>query len=99
MVEEWSNAKNFTNYYGICAPSECTYTFKQRNEPLYVLTTLIGLFGGLIVSLRMLAPLIVQLFRNVRNYFAARTQSRSNDEQEQRQGTPFTNILPSYLIE
>ena len=99
MVEEWSNARNFTNYYGICAPSECTYTFKQRNEPLYVLTTLIGLFGGLIVSLRILAPMIVQLFRTVRNYFASCTQSSSDDEQEQQRGTSFRNVLPSDLIE
>ena len=98
MVEQWSDTKNFAKYYDTCAPTECTYTLKQRSGPLVVLTTLIALFGGLIVSLRILAPMIVQLFRTVRNHFTNRTQSSSNEEQQQPRGTPFRNIMLSDMI-
>jgi hypothetical protein len=65
MVDQWNNDASFSKYYAACSPSECTYTFTRRNDVLVVLTTLIGLFGGLMVSMRMLAPLLVQCAQRV----------------------------------
>ena len=62
MVEEWKIEGNFDSYYETCAPELCTYTYTERLNILYVVTTVVGLFGGLVVSLRLLLPISVTLF-------------------------------------
>jgi hypothetical protein len=60
MVDDWQFAKNFSAYYSKCSPIECTYNFQQRNNFIYLISLLISLYGGLTISLRFLAPWIVQ---------------------------------------
>ena len=43
---------SFSNYYKKCAPVFCTYTFTQTGSALFVVTTILGLIGGLSVILR-----------------------------------------------
>jgi hypothetical protein len=43
---------SFSNYYKKCAPVFCTYTYTQTRSVLFVVTTLLGLIGGLTVVLR-----------------------------------------------
>ena len=74
MVEKWTNTTNFTGYYEACSPIECTYTIIRRSELLYVLTTLIGSFGGLMVVLRVVSPLIIRLFRSMAAFYSERNR-------------------------
>jgi hypothetical protein len=91
MVEKWSTQTNFSGYFTKCAPIECSYTFIQRNHFLFVLTTLIGLFGGLIAALRILSPLLVEFFQRIRRFCS--NQHGSNNTTERRQlGMFFSNI-------
>lgn len=46
FVEKWANKSNYTDYFHICRPLECQYTLSDKNNPLYMLTTLLGLYGG-----------------------------------------------------
>lgn len=62
MTDQWEIAKTFSNYYAICAPVECTYTYIARFDLLYLITMLVGLFGGLTIALRSVSPFLVQLF-------------------------------------
>ncbi|CAF3326085.1 unnamed protein product [Rotaria sp. Silwood2] len=62
FVEEWTPLVFYENYFHTCAPTICSYTYAKRANLLYILTTLISLYGGLTISLRLLAPLIVQFF-------------------------------------
>ena len=71
MVDQWSTVNNFSNYYSACSPLQCTYKITQRNDLLYAITLLIGLFGGLTVVLRLLTPIIVDFVRYIYNYFKA----------------------------
>ena len=64
MIETWNENIDYSQYYEQCAPKLCTYFFTSRNNALYVLTTIIGLFGGLSVALRIIVPLIVNWIRN-----------------------------------
>jgi hypothetical protein len=64
MIEKWGDNINYSQYYEQCAPKLCTYSFTSRNNALYVFTTMIGLFGGLSVALRIIVPLIVTWIRN-----------------------------------
>ncbi len=62
MVEEWNATGNYTSYYVGCQPSECIYSYTARNGILYIVTTLIGLLGGLITVLKLLVPQVVKFF-------------------------------------
>jgi hypothetical protein len=53
FIENWSTTSSFSDYYAKCAPISCTYTFTQTGSVLFVITTLLGLFGGLTVVLRL----------------------------------------------
>lgn len=61
MVEEWIYNFSYEKYYAVCQPEECSYTISSRNSVIYIITTLIGLFGGLIKALRITVPRLVSL--------------------------------------
>ena len=63
MVEQWNSSIMFADYYNECAPIECTYMETSRYDMLYIITTLIGLAGGLVTGLKLIAPFIVNLVR------------------------------------
>ena len=59
MVEQWNISEKYNSYYNACQPSECIYTYSGRNGIIYIVTTLIGLVGGLITVLKIGVPLLV----------------------------------------
>jgi hypothetical protein len=63
MVEDWGINVFFSKYYNACAPLSCTYSISQRHNFNYVLTTLIGLLGGLCVGLGVIVSLVVNIIR------------------------------------
>ena len=65
-IEKWNEKLNYSGYYQNCNPATCSYTLtKNFNIPI-VITTVIGLVGGLSVILRILVPLFIKLFRRHR---------------------------------
>jgi hypothetical protein len=46
FVTKWQNKTNYTAYFEACHPLECRYTLPNRNNPLYMLMTILGLYGG-----------------------------------------------------
>ena len=64
MVDEWMNETLYEEFYHICAPLACTYLFSKRNNIIYVVTTILGLLGGLTVALRCVMPIIVRFVMN-----------------------------------
>jgi hypothetical protein len=60
FVTHWSNKTSFERYFNNCAPDSCQYTITQRHDFLFLMTSLIGLFGGLSSVLRILAPFIIK---------------------------------------
>ncbi len=46
FVETWQNKSNYTAYFEICHPLECRSTVRDRNNLLFILTTILGLYGG-----------------------------------------------------
>lgn len=47
FVETWQNKSNYTAYFEICHPFECRYTLPDRNNLLFMLTIILGLYGGM----------------------------------------------------
>ena len=53
FIETWKNSSNYSEYYLFCAPLECRYTYATKTNGLYILTTFLGLYGGLSVGLKL----------------------------------------------
>jgi hypothetical protein len=66
FIEKWSMEPSFSDYYTQCAPILCASTLSKRNNPLYVLTKLLGLYGGLTAALRFCVLVIVAWWRKRR---------------------------------
>ncbi len=47
FVQKWINKTNYTNYFQTCQPLECQYTLSNKNDPIFMFTTLLGLYEGL----------------------------------------------------
>lgn len=80
FVENWIKSSDYTSYYRSCAPSTCQYSYVDRNDIIYIITTVLGLYGGLTEALRMIVwhgiRIMTKLFR--RFYpFQARTRQVS----------------------
>ena len=61
FIDQWSIEVNYSKYFSECAPSSCTYTTTNYNSIYYAITLLLSLYGGLIVILRLIAPLLVNV--------------------------------------
>ncbi|CAF4153060.1 unnamed protein product, partial [Adineta steineri] len=64
MVEEWNPPIIiYDGYYNECRPSKCSYSYETKNGAIYIITTVIGLVGGLITVLKLIVPRVVKLMR------------------------------------
>ena len=64
LVEDWNEEIHYDQYYSQCAPKSCSYSFVASNSAIYIVTNIVGLFGGLNIALRMLVPFAVDVIRN-----------------------------------
>ena len=63
MVDEWKWTIHYDKYYSVCSPTKCTYSITGTNSLIEIVTILIGLIGGLVISLRLIIPLLVRFVR------------------------------------
>ena len=61
MIEEWNLSTMYEGYYNQCRPAQCTYTYETRNDAIHIVTTLIGLIGGMVTVLKLFVPPAVKL--------------------------------------
>jgi hypothetical protein len=74
FIESWNSTMSYEKYFAVCAPSICRYEYTQRQGILYVITTLLGLYGGLTIGLRLIIWELTKLGRSIRNrLFSHRT--------------------------
>lgn len=60
MVENWTKFISYDLYFNSCAPQYCIYSVTERKDVVFLVTSLLGLFGGLNIALRLVIPLLVQ---------------------------------------
>ena len=63
FIEYWEQSLNYSSYFAGCQPMSCSYEIIRRNSVLESTTVVLGLVGGLSVSLRILIPLLGALYR------------------------------------
>ncbi|CAF1283863.1 unnamed protein product, partial [Adineta steineri] len=88
MVEEWNNQTFYDNYFNICQPSVCTATYISQGNIVYIITTTIGLIGGLTKVYRFIVPMFIKIIvhkqlieqMNVLNQKLQNTISQTLDE-------------------
>ncbi len=61
LVEEWESSVVYEQYFSTCAPLSCTYTFDGQISLINTITTVIGLYGGLTVVLKLMCPVLVRI--------------------------------------
>ncbi|CAF1065031.1 unnamed protein product [Adineta steineri] len=54
FVEDWGVKSNYSSYFASCAPHSCSYQYIDHNTIFYIITTVLGLYGGLTVILRFI---------------------------------------------
>ena len=59
FVNQWIEELSFTDYYKTCAPQSCTYQVVRHPHPIWILTTMIAVFGGLSTLLEILMEIIL----------------------------------------
>jgi hypothetical protein len=89
FIQSWNNESSFESYFKQCHPLKCEYTYKSRLILMYMITTIIGLMGGLTVALHLLAPLIIKLLPKVWNYV---TRQRRDNAAEESSSTSLGKI-------
>ncbi len=60
MVEEFISNISYESYFNQCAPVSCTYSYVDNSNLIEGITTLIGLYGGLVIICQLIAIFIVK---------------------------------------
>ncbi|CAF1670280.1 unnamed protein product [Adineta ricciae] len=81
FIENIFNQTNYTQYYSECLPNSCHYTYLNRFNWIYILTIFISLFGGITAILRIISPLIIQLFFFLKERFCLKQTQEMNQSQ------------------
>lgn len=75
FIEQWTNTSSYESYYATCAPSVCRYQYTSRNDALYVITSILSIYGGLTVSLRFIVWNTMRLYRLIKRHLRTRRTS------------------------
>ncbi|CAF0897908.1 unnamed protein product [Adineta steineri] len=81
MVEEWNNQTFYDNYFNICQPSVCTATYISHGNIVYIITTTIGLIGGLTKVYRFIVPIFLKIMVRVIIPFIRKKCGMNNNEE------------------
>ena len=89
MIERWNQDVSWSNYYERCKPATCTYSFATKYNFWYIVTTIIGLIGGLIKVMRIAIPRAIKF---IRRRICGAIPSTLPESTIVPEGRPFLNI-------
>ncbi|CAF1632663.1 unnamed protein product [Rotaria sp. Silwood1] len=67
MIDSWTSNILFSSYYNTCSPPSCTYEYISRNDLFFAISTILGIFGGLSLGLKLLILIILRFIENTIN--------------------------------
>jgi len=68
FISKWFHHFSFDRYFNECAPQSCQYSYSTKFNRIYVVTTLIALFGGLTDGLHFVVSCISLLVFKLYDY-------------------------------
>ena len=86
FIQSWNNESSFESYFNQCHPLTCQYTIQTRFNFIYIVTTIIGLIGGINLVLSLLLPFIIKLMTHIWHYIL---QFKRNNLITTEQTVPF----------
>ncbi|CAF4119757.1 unnamed protein product, partial [Adineta steineri] len=61
FIQSFNYQISYESYFNQCHPIRCQYTYQNRFDIMYIITTITSLLGGLNFILRLLIPSIIKL--------------------------------------
>lgn len=58
FVQQWKVNTSYDHFFAACAPTVCPYTYTQSANFIYIISTLLGYYGGLGIALNFLILLL-----------------------------------------
>ncbi|CAF3651242.1 unnamed protein product [Adineta steineri] len=98
MVEKWNNQTFYDNYFNICQPSVCTATYVSQGNIVYIITTTIGLIGGLTKVYKFVVPIFIMIIIHVIIPFIRNKCGMNNNEEILENGCMNSSIVAFALI-
>jgi hypothetical protein len=75
FIREWETKINYESYFNKCNPTFCTHTSADQADFSHAVILFISLYGGLVILLRWITPLLIQVVLNCK-YHSANTTGR-----------------------
>jgi hypothetical protein len=77
FVERFEMTSSYEAYFNACAPIECTYSYSEYNSVVYMITLIIGLYGGLDMIFSFLIPMVVARWDLLRRFLQSKYKSNN----------------------
>ncbi len=61
LVDSWETNISYDRYYSACAPLSCTYSILDQPDIIYIVATIIGVYGGLTAILKIIISIITEI--------------------------------------
>jgi hypothetical protein len=78
FVDHWLNATYYERYFNMCKSDLCQYTLIQHHDFLYIVTFMIGFYGGLSSVLSIIVPFIIMTAWPIVYKVFSRRRTRAN---------------------
>ncbi|CAF1443707.1 unnamed protein product [Adineta steineri] len=65
FIEEWKINSSYSLFYNQCAPIYRSYKTQKDDNAIYIISKILGLYGGLIVALHIVVPLTTRIIFNI----------------------------------
>jgi hypothetical protein len=77
LIVEKSRIINYSSYFSECDPSFCTFIISDQTNFFHATTVFFSLYGGLVIILRLLIPLIISTLLHLKYRFQNKTLDSS----------------------
>jgi hypothetical protein len=75
FIESWSINISYRNFFEECQINSCSYIQIEQHNIIYVLTTLIGLYGGINILLKLIIPPFMhQIYKLIQRFYRTNLQ-------------------------
>jgi len=81
FIENWTNEYNFESFFQECQTIKCTYSYNARRNVVFVITIIFSLIGGLFVALKIVAIVIVNIYRKLEEKCKKKSSSSIENDQ------------------
>ncbi len=65
LIVGWETNVIYEQYYAACKPLFCSYSISERANVAVIISTIVGLFGGLSVVLKLIIPTLVIIIQHI----------------------------------